>query len=297
MFLLVSVHTMMSHRTIQALQNLEVNGIAMKSRQPSAADRPQRRLKIKPLDRILINAVVDARQGVDGALRHTELHAAVDEFVRLNGRRHQSFFLKGLRDAMFGCPEAKLPADSATSRRWYWAGAISGWAHTEDWPRIAQAHAGDQTVRDLGDGADRASRSAGLQIATALWKTNHSAQLPTFVSQRLAERPKVHQVLLNAATEALRSDQTGVAKQLFALLMDCGQTGKTHEDVAATAPTVRRRMAHCLRLLGEHSRAEKLLQELLEDGTDVNNQAMVLADLGLLKCHFLLLDKFHIPSD
>ncbi len=56
-------------------------------------------------------------------------------------------------------------------------------------------------------------------------------------------------------------------------------------------------MAHCLRLLGEHSRAEELLQGLINDERDVNNQAMVHADLGLLKGHFLLLDEVRIPSD
>ena len=62
-------------------------------------------------------------------------------------------------------------------------------------------------------------------------------------------------------------------------------------------PTVRRRMAHCLRLLGEHQGAEELLRSLLRDERDPDMHAMVHADLGLLKGRFALLDEVRIPGE
>lgn len=91
----------------------------------------QRRLRIGPLDRLLINAVVDTRSRVEGALGEKGLDAAVKEFVRLNGRRHQSYFHAGFRDAIFDRPPAPLPADNDARRRWYWTGMTMGWARTE----------------------------------------------------------------------------------------------------------------------------------------------------------------------
>ena len=52
----------------------------------------KRNLRMTPLDNLITNAIVDSRQGVEGALTEKELIETVDEFVRLNGRRQQSYF-------------------------------------------------------------------------------------------------------------------------------------------------------------------------------------------------------------
>lgn len=260
----------------------------------------RRPARIGPLDRLIIDAVVDAKQGIDGALDEADLHVVVDEFVNLNGRRHQSHHHAGFRDAMFDRPIAEIPAHNASRARWYWTGAILAWARTERWRRIVQALDEDETVRGLGDGADHASRSAGLQIAKALWKTNRIAELATFVDEGLARRPDVFRLLLGAGTEALRGDNVSIARKVFDLLMNCTEAEDTRElssDMVGMAHTVRRRMAHCLRLVGEHRRAEELLQALLEEDSNADAQAMVHADLGLLKGYFLLLDDVRIPSE
>ena len=267
------------------------------SRQSDAADQAQRQLDMEPLDRLLMNAIEDTQQGVDGALGAKDLNAAVDEFVKLNGRRHQSHFHAGFRDAVFNRAMADLPAADAKQRQWYWIGAVLGWARNGAWRRIVQALDENQTVRALGDGTDRPSRSAGFQIANALRNENRSAELPAFASEALARQPDVHSLLMEAGTEALRRYAPGEARQFFSLLMKCTESSEAPPEVAAQATTVRRRMAHCLRLLREHLRAEELLQGLLDDEPDVNNQAMVHADLGLLKGHFLLLDDVRISSD
>lgn len=256
----------------------------------------QRRLRIGPLDRLLINAVVDTRSRVEGALGEKGLDAAVKEFVRLNGRRHQSYFHAGFRDAIFDRPPAPLPADNDARRRWYWTGMTMGWARTESWRQIERAYDESPTVRALGDGADRASRSAGTQIVTALKSCGREAELPRFVREKLARRPKVHQLLLEAGTNVLQNAEPELARRIFALLIACTGKRKVHAKVAAQAPTVQRRMAHCLRLLGEHREAEELLRGILDE-QNADNKAMVHADLGLLQGHFLRLDDVQIPSD
>lgn len=271
-------------------------------RRPSGdAVSVKRHARLGPLDRLLVNAVVDTKQGVDGALDEDALHAAVDEFVNLNGRRHQSHHHAGFRDAIFDRPMVIMtPANNVSRGRWYWTGAVLAWTRTERWQRIVQALDEDKTMRGLGDGVDRPSRTAGIWIANALWKTGRTAELATFVGKDLARRPSVFRLLLDAGTEALRKDEVGIARQVFELLMDCTETEgarKVSSDVVELARTVRRRMAHCLRLRGEHRRAEELLQALLEDDPGANDKAMVHADLGLLKGHFLLLDDVRIPSE
>ena len=267
------------------------------SARQSAARELQRRLRITPLDRLIIDAVVDTRQGVAGALTKRELTRAVDEFVNLNGRRQQSYFHAGFRDAIFDLPLGEdLPAQNEKRVRWYWTGAIQGWARSESWERIADAYDATGAVRTLGDGADLASRMAGAFIVEALWKTGRTAELHTFVGPRLASEPKTHELMLEAGTESLRSRNPGVARTVFALLMDVGESLKPEHPSTRHAPTVRRRMAHCLRLLGERQGAEDLLQGLLRDERDPDIHAMVHADLGLIKGGFALLNEVRIPG-
>ena len=84
------------------------------------------------LDRLLIQAILDAAQGVSGALSRDEVDRAVEEFVRLNGRRALSYYHAGFRDTVFGeSPAPEGPALDRDGKRFYWAGAIQGWARTD----------------------------------------------------------------------------------------------------------------------------------------------------------------------
>lgn len=262
---------------------------------PSAATELRHGLRITALDRLLINAVVDARQAVTGALNEADLNDAVDEFINLNGRRHQSYYHAGLRDALFE-QRTELPAESRDRMRWYWTGAIFGWARSESWQAIVDAYDEHAAVRELGDGLDRASGSVGLEIAKALWNTGRGAELTAFVTVALAMRNRaVYLLLLEVGTTLLRRREAGAARAVFDLLMRCEQAGKP-QALAEQASRVRRRMAHCLRLLGEHQRAEELLLDLLHDG-DADMLPMIHADLGMLKGGFALLDEVRIPDD
>ena len=82
-----------------------------------------------PLDHLLINAVVDSQKAVVGALNERDLNGAVEEFITLNERRHQSYFHAGFRDALLDRPfDAETRADTERRAHWYWIGAIQGLA-------------------------------------------------------------------------------------------------------------------------------------------------------------------------
>lgn len=251
-----------------------------------------------PLDRVMIDAVVDSVQGVAGALTTAEAIKAVDEFVRLNGRRHVSYFHAGFRDALLGRAfDTVLPAENDSRARWYWAGGIQGLARSRSWDWMVEVYHSTETVRALGDGRDMASRMAGEHMAEALWKTGRTSDLPRFVGVPLAERPAVFELLMEAGTESLRAGSPGVARAVFDLLLNVGESLPPENSLAANLPTVRRRKAHCLRMLGEHHGAVHLLRTLLHQEANPDVHAMVHADLGLLKGRFALLDQVRIPSD
>ena len=153
------------------------------SREPAGHEMTRHALSTT-LDRILIDAVVDARQGIVGALKYDEVDSAVDELLQLNGRRDHSYFLAGFRDAMFGRQPVRKPsAENAMQVRWYWAGAARGWARSESWDRIAEAYDGNEAVPLLGDGRDPASNTAVESIVHALRYRGRSAELQTFVKE------------------------------------------------------------------------------------------------------------------
>ena len=247
---------------------------------------------------MIINAVVDSNKGVVGVLTERELISAVDEFISLNERRQQSYFHAGFRDALFDRPfNADMQTETERRARWYWAGAIVGLARSKSWERMVEVYESTDIVRALGDGRGQASLMAGEPMAEALWRTAHTSDLHEFVSVRLARRPTVFQLLLNAGTESLRSRAPGVARTLFELLLTVGDSLKGEDPLTQYLPTVRRRMAHCLRLLDEHRGAVDLLQGLLHEEIDPGIQAMVHADLGLIQGRFALLDEVRIPGE
>ena len=255
------------------------------------------------LDHVLIDALVDARQGALGALSNDEIDSAVDELLQLNARRDHSCFLAGFRDALFGRQPVRKPsAENAMQVRWYWAGAVRGWARSESWDRIAEAYDGNKAVPLLGDGRDPASNIAAESIVHALRHKNRTAELQTFVKEpAVANSRQLYRLLLDIGTEMLRAGSVAEARAIFDLLMR--SEGESHGiDFLPDADEwpflqTRRRMAHCLRLLGEHLSARELLLGLLDHDPDPDIQAMVHADLGLLEGHFTLLADIRLPDD
>ena len=270
----------------------------------SAGSDPTHQPSFTTLDRILLRSVEDARQGVVGALDEDEIDDAVDEFLQLNGSRHRSCFHVGYRDALFGRElQGQQHAHDASRMRWYWAGAMQGWARSESWSRIAKAYDENPTVRQLGDGEDPASTSAVEHIVRALRQEGRAAELQSFVEERaiVSSRSPLRfcQLLLDIGTDSLRAGDAAEARAILELLLRVAGTlpesgTPRHASMILQA---RRRRAHCLRQLGEHLAARNLLLDLLERDPAPNVRAMVHADLGLLEGHFTLLADVRLPDE
>ena len=262
-------------------------------------DDPTRQPSFTTLDRLLMLTAEDAVQGIKGALSEDELDDVVDELVTLNGRRHQSYFHAGFRNVLFDKPVAKeLPTEDQRRLRWYWSGAVEGWARREQWDCIVREHATNPVVRELGNGSSAASVAAVRHIVEALRREGHTAKIAHFVKVRaLLREPRLFELLLDAATELLGKGDAASALPLFELLM---KTRKGLEK-RGESPTERlildahRRTAHCLRHLHQHARARKLLRDLLKQDPDPNIHAMVHADLGLMIGGFDALEEVLLP--
>ena len=260
-----------------------------------------RKAPFTTLDLVLRDAVVDARQGTVGALNQDEIDSAVDELLQLNGRRDHSYFLAGFRDAMFERqPARKLPAENAMQMRWYWAGAVEGWARSASWDRIVEAYDGNEVVPLLGDGDDPASNAAVESIVRALRHEDRTAELQTFVKKpAVANSRQLYCLLLDIGTTLLRTGDTAAARAILDILMRVEEDSPENGFPPDEWPFLqtRRRMAHCLRLLGEHLAARELLRGLLDHDSDPNIRAMVHADLGLLEGHFTHIADIRLPDD
>ena len=262
-------------------------------------DDPTRQPSFTTLDRLLILAAVDTAQGIEGALSEDQLDDVVDELVTLNGRRHQSYFHAGFRDVLFDKPVGEeLPAANQSRLRWYWTGAVQGWARRERWDCIVREHATNPVIGELGSGSTMASLAAVRHIAEAFRREGQTTEIAQLVKVRaLVGQPGLFKLLLDAATDLLGKGDAAKALPLFELLM------KTREELEnrGVSPAERmlldahRRMAHCLRHLHQHRRARTLLGDLLKQDPDPNIHAMVHADLGLLAGGFDALEEVVLP--
>ena len=252
------------------------------------------------LDRIIDRALEDRARGTLGALNESEIDDAIDEFVTLNGTRHESYFHPGYRDVLFERDMGRSPRTEHPSRlRWYWAGAVSAWAMRERWGRIASQYDDNPLVRELATGGSAASAAAVLHIVKALRRVGRSAEIGRSLSDdALLGQPRLFAELLAAATGLLHDGDPAHARHILEVL---DRAGDVLED-RGVAPSrrdrldARRRFAHSLRMLGEHEHAKQLLEDLLEQDPDPNTHAMVHADLGLMQGRFDLLTDVALPD-
>lgn len=261
---------------------------------------PARHRSFTTLDRLLIEAMVDARQDVVGSLEEDEVDDAVDEFVSLNRSRQHSYFHVGLRDVLFkGGASAELPAPSEERVRWYWAGSIMGWVRSESSADIVAAYEAHASVRSLGDGADFATRAAAPHVVHALARERRGGEVAGFVQVRALLRfPQLFRTMLEVGTNSLRRGEESDARAIFDRLMEAVRALEDEGHPPAFRPflTVRRRRAHCLQRALEHDRARRGLEELLDLDFDPNHRAMVHADLGLLAGRFNRLEDVSLPT-
>lgn len=262
-------------------------------------DDPVRQASLTTLDRLLMKATQNSAHGIVGALDEDQIDDAVGEFVKLNSTRNKSYFHAGYRDVLFGRPIVdQLPSEAPASVRWYWAGAIRGWARRERWGQIANAFASSPVVQQLGSGSNNASAAAVCDVVEALHRENRTEEVAGFVKKRaLVAAPRLFEMLLDATTNLLRAGDAANARPIFELLM---QTRGTLEERGVAPPqrvllAAHRRTAHCLRGLHEHGRSRRLLTGLLDEDPDPNVHAMVHADLGLMGGGFDALEDVALP--
>lgn len=270
---------------------------ASKSLSPADSQRPL--TSMTSLDRLLIQAILDAAQGVSGALSRDEVDRAVEEFVRLNGRRALSYYHAGFRDTVFGeSPAPEGPALDRDGKRFYWAGAIQGWARTRSWPSIVREYDGRDVVRDLGDGSDFASAEAVEPTVRALTDEGRLAELARFVRMpALSGRLELYELLLNTAIGRLRAKDAQEARPVLDLLVKAAEAMEGDGE-SARAPLfleARRRQAQCLRQLNERHGAEAALRALLKLELDEKMKSLVKADLGLVASGFSALWEVRLP--
>ncbi len=246
-----------------------------------------------------MNAAADSARSIHGALAEAAGDDAVDEFVKLNGSRPQSWFHMGYGDALFNrSVDEREPVDDRAARLWYWAGVVRGWARNENWTRIVGAYDEQSFVRELAAGSRRASAAAVSQIVDAMHRQGRTADIGDVVkADVIVEQPRLFALLLECATSLLRSGDASNAKGIFEMLM---RTSKKLEERGSAPPErivhdAHRRAAHCLRQLHEHARAQEVLERLLEEDPDPNVHAMVHADLGLMAGGFDSLEDVALP--
>ena len=265
---------------------------------PDEAD-PSRQNSFTTLDRLLIFSAVDTAQGIEGALTEDELDDAVDEVVQLNRDRHRSYFHVGYRDVLFDRSiEEELPAQNRTRLRWYWTGAIQGWARRGLWDRIVAQYESNKVIRELGDGTDSASEAAVRHVVHALRHQHRSAEIAQYVGGRaLVKDPRLYPTLLKAATELLRKNDAAGARPILELLVK-HSPAMEQKGIPPNDPVLlraQRRMAHCLRQTHDYQRARDLLEDLLRREPSDNVQSMVHADIGLIEGAFNELEDVRLP--
>ncbi|GIW53192.1 MAG: hypothetical protein KatS3mg081_2547 [Gemmatimonadales bacterium] len=252
------------------------------------------------LDRVVVHALVDAAQQVEGSLNPEQVDDLVQEVVALNGRRHRSYFHLGLRDVLFQWDSGgEIPAENDTRRRWYWAGVIQGLARLNRLDDIVSCYDRERVVRSLGGDGRGPSSAAALHVVRALCHKNRHAEIAGFLQpESLLSIPELAELLHSEATRLLRADRAAEARPLVDLLDKfVEQVSETVDDRALPfLLEIRRRRAHCYRQLGEFPTARSILERLLAEDPDPEVKAMVTADLGLIDAGFRRLADLRIPD-
>ena len=253
------------------------------------------------LDNQLTLTIVNAAQQIDGALSVDQVDDLVEEVIHLNANRHRSYCHRGFRDALF---DRKLgisgPEKNKSRMRWYWTGVVQGLARSDRWVDILDLFERHPVIRDLGDGADGASHTAAIHIATALFAEDRPAEVSSFIHSQALTRwsPELFVCVLRNATKLLRADRASEAKALFDRLASV--RNELAEGPAETElfSDVQRRQAHCLQRTGEFQNAERVLTGLLsqDPAPAPDIQAMIFADLGLIEGGFRSLVDVKLPA-
>ncbi|MFC1499959.1 hypothetical protein ACFL6T_02950 [Candidatus Zixiibacteriota bacterium] len=259
-------------------------------------DRPD---EFTTLDKRMVDVIIDVAQGIEGAPDIDELDDLVEELVHLNSKRYRSFFHAGFRDAVLsrGLPE-KLAADNAIRRRWYYAGYIQGLVRQSASDEVLNLYDKEVVVRNLGDTGLDASSAAAQLVCRVLLGNDRATEAMKFLKTKALINldPTFLYELFEYGTILLRQEQAREAKEVFNKLQSAVDIFKnTGIDVPIPFQSdLQRRRAHCERLLGQFSEADRILTGLLQSESS-RGQASILTDLGLMEGGFRRLSDVVLP--
>lgn len=254
------------------------------------------------LDRMLIRGVVDAAEGVEGALGEEQLEDAVREVLQLNSTRHQSYFHTGFFDGLFGRSyRTHGLAVNHGRRRWYAAGYVGALARRDEADAIVALFYDQASVRELGGADDtvaaEAARMTADLIIDALCRHNRGDEAARFVAPpvlRLNNRGALR--LHEQATLLLRGSRPDVARVIFDRLVETvPDVSRASSGQAGVWRSVHRRRANCYRQLGDLETARARLEALLPLETDDLQRHRMLVDLGLIASGYRNLADVRLP--
>jgi len=250
---------------------------------------------LSALDEEVILRIADSLQEVVGAPSEERVDAIIDELIRLNATRHQTFYLRGFHDAVRRRPDRRvLPAQNPPRWRWYMAGYVAGLARLGDTEAINQLWDRRPEVRTLGDTGRGPSQYGIVHVVRALQAHERFADAVAFASAAAVARDRtLADIILDIGTALQRQQRLADASPVFERLL-------LTEAVENVLPpnfwaTVKRRHAHCLRSEGKLEAAQRLLEEALEEAEAVE-RAMITVDLGLIAAGYGRLADLRLPS-
>jgi len=267
--------------------------------QPAAASGAHARetgIVLSILDKVLVRQAVASASQTDGALSPRQLDELIDEVVRLNPNRHQTYHARGFVDAIRGeAVRMAFPTANDERRAWVLCGAIIGTLRSND---------ADAVMRLIGEQDDvfeillaKPELYAGAWLMEPLYPVlrdrarfdalmklfaNHLENLPTASQKRLISqamrdardliveaKPDRAVDLLDAVGPALATDnQLAIASR--------EQNGLLREAMW--------RRGQAAMAVGNFGLAIQFFRQLLElPDTSPAQRAKVLADVGLAK--------------
>jgi hypothetical protein len=248
------------------------------------------------LDQVLVRQVVATVSQTDGALSQSQLDDLIDEVVRLNPARHQTYHARGFFDAIRGEPIRMAFRMANDERRaWVLCGAIIGTLRTNDHDAVIRLIGEHEDVFDvllakpelyagawLMDPLYPVLRDRGRFDALSKLFADHLENVAAGSQKRLVAR---------AMRDARDLIVEGKPDRAVDLLDAVGPAVGSGTQLAISSRDRKKflreamwRRGQAAMALGDFGRAKKVFDELLEmPDTSPAQRAKVLADVGLTK--------------
>jgi len=248
------------------------------------------------LDQVLVRQVVATVSQTDGALSQSQLDDLIDEVVRLNSARHQTYHARGFFDAIRGEPIRMAFRMANDERRaWVLCGAIIGTLRTNDHDAVMRLIGEHEDVFDvllakpelyagawLMDPLYPVLRDRGRFDALSKLFADHLENVASGSQKRLVARA------MRDARDLIVEGKPDRAVDLLDAVDPAVGSGTqlaiSSRDRKKFLREAMWRRGQAAMALGDFGRAQKVFDELLEmPDTSPAQRAKVLADVGLTK--------------